>query len=367
MTCISVNSETMFPDWVPKAAQRYLRHTDTGLSLRQIALQENVAASTVLRQIRRIEAAREDPLFDTALCALSEQPNLINDQKERDDMSMHPRHLALPAQPDLDREARRILRRLCESDAVLAASVDMDQAVVLRMKEGMPVRTATVSRGVAQAFALKDWISCTQKGRVHQYVITSAGRAALKRLIKAHKNDETIEPLDPFADQHRDWGTCNLPEPDSNRPRRMRINMAESPLLALSRRKDRSGKPFLSRDLVIAGERLREDFELAQMGAKVAQNWDRFLTGGTRGSFGGRGPAEGPSAARKRVSEALDVLGPGLSDVVLRCCCHLEGLEAAEKRMGWSARSGKIVLRIALQRLAQHYKLPKAGPSPMMG
>ena len=45
-----------------------------------------------------------------------------------------------------------------------------------------------------------------------------------------------------------------------------------------------------------------------------------------------------------------------ISDVALRCCCYLEGLELAEKRMGWSARSGKIVLRIALQRLKRHYE-----------
>ncbi len=53
---------------------------------------------------------------------------------------------------------------------------------------------------------------------------------------------------------------------------------------------------------------------------------------------------------------ALRELGPGLGDVALRCCCYLEGLERAEKRMGWSARSGKIVLRIALQRLKRHYE-----------
>ena len=61
--------------------------------------------------------------------------------------------------------------------------------------------------------------------------------------------------------------------------------------------------------------------------------------------------------ARDRVTKALDSLGPGLADVALRVCCFLEGLEACERRMGWSARSGKVVLKIALQRLADHYGL----------
>jgi len=47
--------------------------------------------------------------------------------------------------------------------------------------------------------------------------------------------------------------------------------------------------------------------------------------------------------------------------MVLRCCCYLEGLETAEKKMGWSARSGKIVLRIALYRLRRHYERLGAG------
>ncbi|MEL7000696.1 MAG: DUF6456 domain-containing protein, partial [Pseudomonadota bacterium] len=58
-----------------------------------------------------------------------------------------------------------------------------------------------------------------------------------------------------------------------------------------------------------------------------------------------------------RFMAALGSLGPGLADVTLRTCCFLEGLEACERRMGWSARSGKIVLQLALQRLADHYGL----------
>jgi hypothetical protein len=56
------------------------------------------------------------------------------------------------------------------------------------------------------------------------------------------------------------------------------------------------------------------------------------------------------------VAEALRDLGPGLGDVALRVCCFLEGIETTERRLGWAARSGKIVLRIALQRLKRHYE-----------
>lgn len=68
--------------------------------------------------------------------------------------------------------------------------------------------------------------------------------------------------------------------------------------------------------------------------------------------------------ARERVAAALRDLGPGLGDVALRVCCFLEGVEAAERRMGWAARSGKVVLRIALMRLRRHYEesYGKAGP-----
>ena len=86
----------------------------------------------------------------------------------------------------------------------------------------------------------------------------------------------------------------------------MRYNLSESPLTALARRRDKDGKQFLSDDLVRVGERLREDFELAQMGPRVAQNWDRFLTSGRYGGFApDSGVGDGPAAARKRVADAM--------------------------------------------------------------
>lgn len=276
------------------------------------------------------------------------------------------------AEAHLAREARRVLRRLAEAGTLLLAAPGMERALVMKqMPDGQSARIAVMDRETAQAFALKEWIALRKGGRVAAYAITPTGRAALRRLLaeqgRAAADGPDVgkpggRPADqPFADQHRVWGRRDVPDEDG-RPRPVACNLAESPVTLLARRRDRDGRPFLAPELVAAAERLREDFELAQIGPRVAQNWDRFLTGGDRGSFGGGGPAEGPRAARDRVAAALRELGPGLGDVALRCCCFLEGLEATERRMGWSARSGKVVLRIALTRLRRHYDTLGDGP-----
>ncbi|MCE6952796.1 helix-turn-helix domain-containing protein [Cereibacter sphaeroides] len=362
------------PAWLPEAVRLYLDHTEVGLSLRALARREGCHASTVMRHVRRCESRRDDPLVDEALAALGRAQGRGHppSRKDRSDMTAPIRpDSPLPATLDeatIAREARRVLRRLAEPQCVLAVAPDMEKAAVLRtLADGQTVRMAVVERTVAQAFALKDWITCRKPGRIATYEITAAGRIALKRLAGQEEGRRGLaEAATPFADQHRDWDEREIRDEEGNR--RMRYNAAESPVAVLGRRRDKDGQPFLSPELVEAAERLREDFELAQMGPRVAQNWDRFLTGADRGNFrSDAGGAEGPRQARERVAAALRDLGPGLGDMVLRCCCFLEGLEAAERRMGWSARSGKIVLRIALQRLRRHYDETYGRARPLIG
>ncbi len=348
----------VLPNWVPEVAQRYLMHTESGKSIREIARLEGLHASTVLRQIRRIETRRDDPLFDAALKALGAKFVATQAAEEAEQKAETAKPAAeapaAPSETHLKSEARRILRRLCETGAVLAVAKDMEKAIVVRDGPGgTSTRTASVDAHIAQAMALKEWISSNSQGRITRYRITQAGRTALEHLladdehrVAAVQNVMSTSGADMLKDDEDTSG---------RRGRSTRYNLAESPLATLARRRDKEGKPFLTDDLVSAGERLREDFELSQMGPRVTQNWDHFLTSGSVGKTSQAGILPGPSGARKRVKDALTDLGPGLSDVVLRCCCFLEGLEAAEKKMGWSARSGKIVLRIALIRLKRHY------------
>lgn len=355
--------KTGFPAWVPEDARFYLAHTEGGEAIRKLARDAGRHASTVLRQVRRIETLRDDPLVDGALRRLGqlrERDAARHATQETENMTDA---IPIQAPPDaalLSREARRILRRLCESGSVLAVAAEMDKAVVVRdTGNGGSTRTGVVDAPVAQAMALKGWIACDAPGRISRYHITAAGRAALATLLA-----EQESKLRGFSEAQAGFDTgrdaeAAMDAQDAEPRARRRYVIAESPLAALSRRRDKDGTPFLAEDLVRAGERLREDFELAQMGVRVAQNWDQYLTGGAVVGAIGLAGAEHPggnSGARARLSAALRELGPGLGDVALQCCCYLEGLETTEKRMGWAARSGKVVLRIALQRLKRHYE-----------
>ena len=363
--------DTGLPDWVPESALHYLLHTEAGQSIRSVARDSGQHASTVLRRIRRFESRRDDPLVDEALRRLGRE-HFQETSLEKDDLKMTATLRAKKNSSDSisDKEALRVLRRLNETGAIMAVGKGLDKAVIMReLPGGNHTRTAVVSRDTAQAMALKDWISCKRNGQISQYEITSAGQAALKRMIaKTDISQPGFHDAQAvFGDQHRVWGEKKIASGDDEPARVIRYNTSETPLASLARRKDKNGKPFLTEDLVVAGERLREDFELAQMGPRVTQNWEKFLTGGARGSFNMDTGGDGSMRARERVRDALADLGPGLGDVVLRCCCYLEGMEAAEKRMGWSARSGKIVLRIALQRLQRHYEQTYGRYGPMIG
>ena len=136
------------------------------------------------------------------------------------------------------------------------------------------------------------------------------------------------------------------------------MNLDESPLAWLARRKDKDGKPLLSEAEVNAGERLRADFYFAQMTPSVTANWSSLSgkTGGRRSAPGhGIDMADHVVAARERVRLALKAAGPELAGILIDVCCHLKGIEAAEKASGWPQRTGRIVLTIALRHLARHY------------
>jgi Domain of unknown function (DUF6456) len=182
--------------------------------------------------------------------------------------------------------------------------------------------------------------------RADEWLISDLGRARLMRTKAADS---------PFRSQHQSLEIREMREPNGAAAM-VRVNQAESPLAWLASHTDRQGRPMIGEAQFMAGERLRRDFTLANLQPSVTAMWGMPIN-----SAGRRGGADTGSlndtmiAAKERVWRAVDAVGPDLGAILLQVCCHLNGLAQAERHLGWPARAGKVVLRIALDRLAAHY------------
>lgn len=335
---------TRVPRWVPEDARRYLEHTEKGRSIRQIARLAGCHPSTVMRQVRRIETLRDDPLIDCALQTLSV---CFFTQDNASAISLLPAENESGGAPD--HKLLQLLGWLNRGHAVLAYARGMERAVIVCGDH----EKISIDKGISGEVALRGWLTCINKGRISRYHINDEGRAILSRMMAEQENRARLHKEAGFAEAAAGFRAAS----PVGHPH-VRRSCSDTPLTMLARLSDRNGDPFLTDDLVRAGERLREDFELAQIGGHVEAAQHAFADGCEPIS-----PPSAPPAthdARDRAVEALAALGPGLSDIAIRCCCYLEGLEAAEKQLGWSARSGKVVLRIALQQLKTYYDQVKS-------
>lgn len=138
----------------------------------------------------------------------------------------------------------------------------------------------------------------------------------------------------------------------ASRRRSVTVNLAESPLGWLYAR------GHLAARLFDAGERLRADYERAGIAQSVTMRWEPVRIGG--GPDAGLSPTEQQLAAKARFDGAMTAAGKGLADVLWRVVCACESVQLAERALEWPARSGKLVLRLALERVADFYRLPGA-------
>ena len=132
------------------------------------------------------------------------------------------------------------------------------------------------------------------------------------------------------------------------RGRSVTVNLAESPLGWLRARGLVDARQFE------AGERLRADYERAALAPSVTMRWSERVDGGGGDTLD---PTLTQIAAKARFDAALHGAGRGLGDVLWRMVCAGEGLPDIERTLGWPQRSGRIVLTLALDRLADHYGL----------
>lgn len=128
-------------------------------------------------------------------------------------------------QQKIDKDGLFALRRLSERGAVLAVARDMETAVVVREDDQSgSLRKAVVETSVAQAMALRNWISCKDPDvRIAKYFITAEGKRAVRELIAEEENQACN-----LSDTTLIGEAANLKEG------RSRYIVAENPVMSLS-------------------------------------------------------------------------------------------------------------------------------------
>jgi hypothetical protein len=183
--------------------------------------------------------------------------------------------------------------------------------------------------------------------------ITDSGRARQRR--------EAAPRSEAFRHQHGDTVVMTMETAEG--PGRVRVDAEESPLDWLRRRKDRDGVPLIDAGAYEAGQRLRADITMAGLLPGITARWDAP-------SGGPCSPAEATDrmiAARQRLRHAFQALGAEFSDLLIDLCGFLKGLELIERERHWPPRSAKIVVRLALARLADHYGVQSVARGPASG
>lgn len=259
----------------------------------------------------------------------------------------------------LRREGLRVFRRLREPEHFLQRmTADPEIAGLFGPRNQWKKPVMKLNTEVVLALHRADLLKtnsetedrCAPVGSGPVYFLSEAGHAWWRRQMAG---------TDAFQAQHQLMGVTTIDEPGRGLVRRD-VNLGESPLGWLRRRRGKNGTAYLTEAEAAAGEQLRRDYTFAQFDARTTLNWEGMLAHVDRSSTGPDGPGDLSAHAldaRKRVERALAEVGPGLADIVVETCCHLQGLEQSERTLGWPQRSAKLVLKIALTRLAHHYRL----------
>jgi DNA-directed RNA polymerase specialized sigma24 family protein len=252
---------------------------------------------------------------------------------------------------EFDREVRRVFRRFIEMDSYVTM-VDLDEFGLFSTRHRGKKPILCISGSIWRLFEHRDFVT-RKDGEITVWHPSEVGRAYWRRLLESAG--------DPFRAQHQQRSHHTIIE--AGTLQRVEVNDAESPLAWLHRRKGANGRLLINEKQFEAGERLRRDFTIARMNPRVTTDWS-FALADKAARARPRDPAEISDlalAARERLAAAMAGVGKGLEDVLIDVCCHQLGLEEIERRFGWPQRSGKIVLQIALDQLAEFYEYGRSG------
>jgi len=162
------------------------------------------------------------------------------------------------------------------------------------------------------------------------------------------------------GERARTWLTRTRIDADSA-PARTAPRDAESPLARLA-----GVAGFLSGHHVAAGERLRVLFERAHLQPRLTSVYSPAHVAG-RGRQTGADMSDMAAEARKTLAGLYGRMPREALDIAVDVCGLLKGLQDVERDYDLPRRSGKLVLRLALEQLAMIWGLAPIATGPTAG
>lgn len=240
------------------------------------------------------------------------------------------------------REARRVFRKLAHPGAHIAGDQE-GPGFALFVSERAKKRRFAIAPEVMREFLRRDWLK-PRATTPESWCLSAAGEGWYRRAQAG---------ADGFAAQHQ-LRAEKLVETHEG-TRRVIVNEGEAPLGWLRKRRLIDSAQFE------AGERLRRDYTIARLTPRLGVDLSAPMVLGRRGARNHEAISETVLAAKQRFRAAMAAVGPGLADLLFDVCCHLSGLAEVEQEREWPRRSAKVVLDIALDRLAGHYGMRVTG------
>jgi Domain of unknown function (DUF6456) len=218
-----------------------------------------------------------------------------------------------------------------------------------------------IARGVVVQARAFNYLVSAGEGRD---VLSNVGRSALRAALV---NDATR-----MGTRHGAAAARSGPRTATNRVLGRRPQVGRAPgrkmlVEQLGARRDAQGQPLLSIEQVSAALRLANDFNLGQLQPRVTARWSQEGGGKPQRRGAPDGGSELPeitASAQTRWRAALTAIGGDLANVVIDVTCLEQGLETVEAQRHWPSGAGRVVLKLALDRLVEHYGMRRHAHKP---
>lgn len=143
------------------------------------------------------------------------------------------------------------------------------------------------------------------------------------------------------------------------------LGATTSPIFKLYNRQKSSPNSYLTVSHLKAGQTIFDIFTNTKLTPNVTTNVERLMAGPQKHYMGTKteNVSDKSYNARKKLYNILEYLGDEFAAIIVEVCIFGSGLVVVEKMFDWPARSAKLLLTMALNRLAEYLEIKKEIPA----